>query len=76
MLSSAVRFRSAHEDAKPMPVLSRSSSRSARRWFLIVAPLLAGLLAIVGASADPCGAPKLGHVLQRRRFAAGTVSCL
>ena len=29
------------------------SARSARRWFLILAPTLAGVLAIVGAAADP-----------------------
>jgi hypothetical protein len=29
------------------------SGRSARRWFLVVAPTLAGLLAVVGAMADP-----------------------
>lgn len=30
-----------------------SSALSARRWFLVVAPVLAGLFAIVGAYADP-----------------------
>lgn len=29
------------------------SARAARRWFLVVAPVLAGLLAIAGAVADP-----------------------
>ena len=33
--------------------LGGGSGRSARRWFLIVAPALAGLLAVVGAAADP-----------------------
>ena len=31
----------------------RSTALSARRWFLIAAPVLAGLFAIVGAAADP-----------------------
>ena len=30
-----------------------SSARAARRWFLVLAPVLAGLLAIGGALADP-----------------------
>ena len=30
-----------------------SSARAARRWFLVLAPTLAGLLAIAGAAADP-----------------------
>lgn len=48
--------------AKPKRPLSRTdspdvrvgaSARAARRWFLILAPVLAGLLAILGAAADP-----------------------
>jgi hypothetical protein len=31
----------------------RSTALSARRWFLIAAPVLAGLFAVVGAAADP-----------------------
>lgn len=31
----------------------RSSAISARRWFLVAAPALAGILAVVGAYADP-----------------------
>jgi hypothetical protein len=30
-----------------------ASARAARRWFLVLAPALAGLLAVVGAAADP-----------------------
>lgn len=32
---------------------SRSGALAARRWFLVAAPVLAGLLAVVGAAADP-----------------------
>lgn len=39
-----------------------AAARAARRWFLIVAPVLAGLLAIVGAAADPA-AGEDGRVL-------------
>jgi hypothetical protein len=30
-----------------------ASARAARRWFLVLAPALAGLLAVIGAAADP-----------------------
>ena len=35
------------------PGSTGSSARAARRWFLVLAPTLAGLLAIAGAAADP-----------------------
>ncbi len=38
------------------------SALSARRWFLIVSPVLAGLFAIVGAYADP-GAGTTGRAM-------------
>ena len=41
-------FTAARPDAVP-----GSSARAARRWFLVLAPVLAGLLAIAGAVADP-----------------------
>lgn len=37
-----------------------ASARTARRWFLITAPAFAGLLAIVGAAADPVHRQRAG----------------
>jgi hypothetical protein len=47
-----------HADAEPSSAVhpspaTPSSALSARRWFLIVSPVLAGLFAVVGAYADP-----------------------
>jgi hypothetical protein len=39
--------------AATLPAARRLTGRSVRRWFLIAAPVLAGLLAILGAAADP-----------------------
>jgi hypothetical protein len=44
--TTAADVRSAHRDAG-------SSARAARRWFLVLAPTLAGLCAVAGAVADP-----------------------
>jgi hypothetical protein len=40
-------------DVRSAPREAGSSARAARRWFLVLAPTLAGLLAIAGAVADP-----------------------
>jgi hypothetical protein len=53
MSSNAARLRTAVGIRARSDERAGSSARSARRWFLIVAPVLAGLLAIVGAAADP-----------------------
>ena len=39
--------------AAPADPAAGSSARAARRWFLVAAPALAGVCAVVGAAADP-----------------------
>ena len=53
MSSNAVGLRAALAGRAPTDASAGSSARAARRWFLILAPTLAGLLAVVGAAADP-----------------------
>ncbi len=42
-------------DRRPeaVPEPRASTALSARRWFLIVSPVLAGVFAVIGAAADP-----------------------
>ena len=42
-----------HVTTAPVPAEPGRSARAARRWFLVAAPVLAGLLAVLGAAADP-----------------------
>lgn len=53
MPTIAARLRRPPAPAQATERGATASVRAARRWFLIVAPVLAGLLAIVGAVADP-----------------------
>ena len=43
----------ARSDLDVPPPRAASSAISARRWFLVASPVLAGLFAVVGAAADP-----------------------
>ena len=40
-------------ETAPAPVENLSAALSVRRWFLVTAPVLAGIFAVVGAAADP-----------------------
>ena len=53
MLSTAARLTRPLARTRSADARLGASARAARRWFLIVAPVLAGLLAILGAAADP-----------------------
>lgn len=62
MLTTAARLARARSRTAPPGAHVGASARAARRWFLIAAPVLAGLLAILGAATDPA-AGEDGRVL-------------